>query len=133
MMRPEEFISRCIDAAIRTNNDVISLSTLVNGTTFEKIMSFSFKVCEPFDFQYIDNDFYVELSYREEMIHITSEMVSQQGQYRASVVISKITRRGLSHWTLYDSCGDSKLTEEDMTLLALATSDTLDLGNLICR
>ena len=129
-MSPEEFVGRCIDAALRTQNDI---ATTVCGTTFEKIMSFDLKFGVPIEFHFMDNDFFVELSYREEMVHVTSEMVSCTGQYRATVVLSKITRRGLSHWTFHETAGDSKLMEEDMTLLTLATNDTLNIGNLICR
>ena len=128
-MHPEEFISRCLDAACRALNR----TNRVVGKRLEALrcagMIFE-GFSEPIVFSHLDNDFIVEFLIKDEMLMCSAEMSNPQCNYQATLVLSQQTNKVLTHWVCED---DSSQANHELVLLKVGTSDFLDIGEYVCR
>jgi len=116
-MRPEEFVIRCIDAAVRS--DQVKLPPSIDnlegmslmGTTW--VLSFHKK---PIVFERLGFAFEISLLEVNEVVNVACSMESAKAICSAALAYSKINREWFAHWT--ETEGD---IQEDLMILKMAT------------
>lgn len=115
-MKPEEFVYRCIDAAISSNEVQLPPRIDMESMTLRNtawVLSF-YKM--PIVFERMGMTFEISLLNINEVSNIACKMDSPKSVCSAALVFSKINREWFSHWTEYE--GE---TSSDLTLLRLGT------------
>ncbi len=144
-MHSHEFIGRCLDAAVRFSREhnspakhdiaftnVINGNTGLTGLSALRFAGIALSCLEtPIEFAFIESEFRIEMVLIDEMLIVSTEMSSSHGYYRATLVLSQQTNKVISHWV---SCDDFFPAKQELTLLAMATNDYLNLSeDNICK
>ncbi len=132
MMDPEEFISRCLDAAVRVldHGDKSQFIHSSNMVDFRHAGMLFQGFAQPLSFEYIDNEFTIEFMLKDEMVLCSAEMLNDQSIYRAALIFSQQTNQIITHWVCSD---DLSNINQELVLLKIGTNNFINFGDRVCK